>query len=75
LFAKIVFDSNITDEEINEACKLGAKYGIELILQPKMNQNTISFSDEVIEAILDKFLLKYKKVRVIPQVHKFINVK
>ena len=75
LFAKIVFDSNITDEEINEACKLGAKYGIELILQPKMNQNSISFSDEVIEAILDKFLLKYKKVRVIPQVHKFINVK
>ena len=74
-FVKIVFDSNITDEEINESCKLGAKYGVELILQPKMNGNVIGFSDEVIEAILDKFLTKYKKVRVIPQVHKFINVR
>lgn len=75
LFAKIVFDSNITDDEINKSCKLGAKYGIELILQPRMNGNSIGFSDEVIEVILDKFLSKYKKVRVIPQVHKFINVK
>lgn len=75
LFAKIVFDSNITDEEIENSCKLCAKYGIELILQPKMNGNNIGFSDEVIEIILDKFLSKYKKVRVIPQVHKFLNVK
>ena len=72
---EIVFDSNITDEEINESCKLGAKYGIELILQPKMNGNQIGFSDEVIDAVLDKFILKYKKVRVIPQIHKFINVR
>lgn len=75
LFAKVVFDSNITDKEIDESCKLCAKYGIELILQPKMNGNNIGFSDEVIEIILDKFLSKYKKVRVIPQVHKFLNVK
>lgn len=75
LFAKVVFDSNITDKEINESCKLCAKYGIELILQPKMNGNSIGFSDEVIEIILDKFLSKYKKVRVIPQVHKYINVR
>ena len=75
LFAKIVFDSNITDDEINKSCKLCAKYGIELILQPRMNGNVIGFSDEVIEVILDKFLSKYKKIRVIPQVHKFINVR
>ena len=75
LFAKVVFDSNITDKEIDESCKLCAKYGIELILQPKMNGNSIGFSDEVIEIILDKFLTKYKKVRVIPQVHKYINVR
>lgn len=75
LFAKVVFYSNITDEEINKASKLCAKYGIELILQPRMNNNKIGFSDEVIEIILDKFIQKYKKVRVIPQVHKFINVK
>ena len=75
LFAKVVFDCNITDEEINKSCKLCAKYGIELILQPKMNGNIVGFSDEVIEAVLDKFLTKYKKVRVVPQVHKFINVR
>jgi organic radical activating enzyme len=75
LFAKIVFDSNITEKEINESCKLGAKYGIELILQPKMNGNNLSLSNEMIEIILDKFLNKYRKVRVIPQTHKFIDVR
>lgn len=70
LFAKIVFDSNITEEEITNSCKLGAKYGIELILQPKTGQEQVKF-----ENILDKFLEKYKKVRLIPQVHKFLDIK
>ena len=75
LFAKIVFDKNITEDEINTCCKLGAKYGIELILQPKTNVNGIEPDIVFIEKILNKFLKKYKKVRLIPQVHKFLEVR
>lgn len=74
LFAKIVFDKNITDEEIIQACKLGAKYGIELILQPKMINDKMSVEKEFLIQTLDKFLEKYKKTRVVPQVHKFLDV-
>lgn len=75
LFAKIVFDSNITDEEIMQCAKLGAKYNIELILQPKMDYNKITVEHEKLQEILDKFLKKYKKVRLIPQVHKYLEIR
>lgn len=75
LFAKIVFDENITEDEINQCCKLGAKYNIELVLQPKMNGSKFSPKKEVIETVLNKFLKKYKKVRLIPQTHKFLDVR
>ena len=75
LFAKIVFDENITEDEINQCCKLGAKYNIELVLQPKMNGSKFAPKKEVIETVLNKFLKKYKKVRLIPQTHKFLNVR
>ena len=75
LFAKVVFDQNISDEEISQTCSLGAKHRIELVLQPKMNGNSIAVHPEFSELTLDKFLAKYKKVRLIPQVHKFLNLK
>ena len=75
LFAKIVFDSSITDEEINQCCKIGAKHNIELVLQPKMDKNGMQINPEYLEIVLDRFLKKYKKVRLIPQVHKFLNIK
>lgn len=74
LFAKIVFDSKITEDEINQCCKLGAKYNMEIILQPKTSNNIIETPIEHVELIFDKFLSKYKKVRLIPQVHKFLNI-
>ena len=58
LFAKVVFDNKINDIEIVKTCNLAKKYGVELILQP----------------ILNKFLKQYKNTRLIPQVHKFLNV-
>ena len=75
LFAKIVFDENITEHEIMQCCKLGAKHNIELVLQPKMIGEEMSINTEFVEKIFDKFLKKYKKVRVIPQMHKFLNVR
>ena len=75
LFAKIIFDENITEDEIMQCCKLGAKYNIELVLQPCMNEKQLSVSKDFIEEIFDKFLKKYKKVRLIPQLHKFLDLK
>lgn len=75
MFVKIVFDKNITEEEIIQCCKLGAKYGVELVLQPKMIDNELSVSRDFMESLLDKFLKKYKKVRLIPQVHKFLDIR
>lgn len=74
LFAKAVFDKNITDDEIFKMCNLCKKYGIELILQPKMNGNEMSIDSNFASQILDKCNVLYKNVRLIPQVHKFLNV-
>lgn len=74
-FAKVVFDDRITDEEIDLCAELAEKYDFELILQPKMNGMEFSVTPEFCEIIFDKFYSKYKKVRIIPQVHKFINLR
>ena len=74
LYAKVVFDLNITDDEIENICFLAKKYNIELILQPMMLGKTPSVSSEFMQLILDKSLKTYKRIRLIPQVHKFINV-
>lgn len=74
-FAKIVFDKNITNDEINVCANMGKKYGIELILQPKMNADKISVHDEFCQNILNRFLLLYPNTRLIPQVHKFLNIR
>lgn len=74
-FAKIVFNQKITNEEIQNSCSLAKKYGIELILQPEMIQDKMAVTSEFAASILDKFLDKYEKVRLIPQVHKFLDVR
>lgn len=75
-FAKIVFNENITEEEIKNCCELGKKYNIELILQPEFKPNgKLSITSDFASEILDKFLQNYEKVRLIPQVHKFLDVR
>ena len=56
-------------------CELGKKYGIELILQPEMVGDCMSVKSDFAAKVLDKFLEKYEKVRLIPQVHKFLDVR
>ncbi len=74
LFAKIIFDKNITNEEIENCIFLGEKYNLELILQPKMNGNEISVDSEFMIHVFNKFIEKYQHVRLIPQVHKFLDI-
>lgn len=74
-FAKIVFNQNITDEEIKNSCELAKKYNIELVLQPEMVADKFAVKVEFAEKVFDKFLTFYPNVRLIPQVHKFLNVR
>ncbi len=74
LFAKTVFDSNITEDEIQKMTELCKKYDIELILQPKMDGIKPSVDSKFMSEVLDKCIKIYPKTRLIPQVHKFIGV-
>lgn len=74
LFAKIVFDENILDDEISHCLKLAEKYNFPLILQPKTTGEQIAFNQEKIFEVFNKFLQVQPNTRVIPQVHKFLGV-
>ncbi len=74
LFTKVVFDENINDFEIHKITHLCKKFDIELILQPMMRGKTPVVNSEFMQSVLDKCLKIYPKTRLIPQVHKFIDV-
>ncbi|MBQ8669475.1 7-carboxy-7-deazaguanine synthase QueE [bacterium] len=74
-FAKIVFDEKITKEEISQCCNIAQKTGIELVLQPKMIGDKMSVTADFCNEILEKFTQKYPNCRLIPQVHKFLDVR
>lgn len=74
VFAKVVFDENITEYEICKTAMLCKKYDVELILQPKMDGQNLTVSSDFIQSTMDKFLEYYPRVRVIPQTHKFLNI-
>ena len=69
-FIKAVFDENISDDEIEKVAYLAKKYNTLLILQPKMPINKGLDLDN----IYNKFYKKYKNIRLIPQVHKYLNL-
>ena len=75
LFSKVVFDESITDDEIEHITNLARKHDIELILQPKSLGANVVPDIVFAEEIMDQFLAKYNRIRVIPQVHKFLNVR
>ena len=69
-FIKIVFDKNITQDEIDFCVKLAQKYNILIVLQPKMPMD----SEIDLIKIYDMFYEKYKNIQLIPQVHKYLNL-
>lgn len=74
IFAKIVFDENITDEEIAESVELAKDFELEIILQPRMLEDKMAVSSKFMQRTFEKFVKLYKNTRLIPQVHKFIDV-
>ena len=75
LFLKVVFDENITEEEITKTINLAKENNLEIILQPKMDGDDLKISHQGITNIYNKFVKEYTKIRLIPQVHKFLNVR
>lgn len=73
-YVKVVFDSKITREEVVETCDLARKYGFEIVLSPMMIGKKMSVDSTFVSKVFDEYLKCYNKVRVIPQVHKFIGV-
>ena len=70
VFIKVVFDKNIKDLEINECINLAKKHNNTIILQPKMPlDKDLNFMD-----VFNKFHSIYSNIRLIPQVHKFLNI-
>lgn len=74
LFAKAVFDKNITESEIYKMCNLCKKFDVELILQPMMRAEFLDCETRIMEQTLASCIKLYQKVRLIPQMHKFIGV-
>ena len=70
VFIKVVFDKNIIQEEIKFSAELAKKYGVLLILQPKMPMD----NDLELYEIYEKFYKLNREIRLIPQVHKFLNL-
>ena len=70
LFIKVVFNNKVSDDEIKETIKLAKKYNTLIILQPKMPME----NDLALINIFDKFYDLYQNVRLIPQIHKFLNL-
>ena len=75
LFIKVVFNEKITDEETDKILKLASKYNLPIILQPESNGNKIKNDIKTINKVFYKFRNQYKNVRLIPQVHKFLDAK
>lgn len=75
IFAKIVFDENIQNFEINECVDLGRQFEMELILQPKMDGYKIGVAKDKILEVFNNFTDKYSNTRLIGQVHKFFDIR
>ena len=74
IFAKVVFDGNITDEEIKECTRLAGKYDFELVLQPRMIDDKPAVRSDFAMSVFEKFVKLHKHTRLIPQMHKFLDI-
>jgi len=69
-FIKVVFDNNISNDEISNIVNMAEKYNSLIVLQPKMPLE----KNIMLEEIFNKFFNQHKNIRLIPQTHKFLNL-
>jgi len=75
LFLKVVFNEGITEDEINKTVEIASKYNLPVVLQPESRNGSVRNDANTINNIYYKFINKYENIRLIPQVHKFLNVR
>ncbi len=75
IFLKVVFDEKITKEEIEHTVNLAKSNNLLIVLQPKTDENILKLKTEFINKTFFDFVNLYSNVRLIPQVHKFLNIK
>ena len=75
IFLKVVFNSEITEDEIRKTIELAKKYKLMIVLQPEMSRDVLKIKANLVAEIYKKFVNEYNNVRLIPQVHKFLNFK
>lgn len=74
-FVKVVFDGTLTGDEIKKCAEICRNNDVPLVLQPVMLDNKLTLSEIELNDILNEFLNYYQNVRLIPQVHKFLNIR
>lgn len=72
IFAKVVFNDEITEDEIKNCIQLAKKHELELILQPQTKNNEIL--PKSTSKVFERFLSEYNHTRLIPQVHKYLGI-
>lgn len=75
IFVKIVIDKNYTKEEIQKVVKIISPYNLPLIIQPANYEDTSKMLEG--KALEDTFAFivdLYNNTRLIPQVHKYMNL-
>ncbi len=75
IFLKVVFNEKITEEEIISTINLAKENNLLIILQPQTENNKIITSSEMLYNIFSKYINLYKNIRLIPQVHKFMELR
>ena len=74
IYLKVVFDENITEQEITKTVDLANRNHLLIVLQPKMDGDKLNLKSDLIHDVFCKFAQRYNNVRLIPQVHKFLNL-
>lgn len=73
-FIKVVFDENIEKQEISEVIRIAKSHNLPIILQPKMIKNKFATNSDKLLEIFKIFHTIYPNSRLIPQMHKYLNI-
>ncbi len=73
-FIKVVYDENITKDEISQVIRIAKEHDLPLVLQPMMNKFNFSSDTTKLFEIFKIFYSIYPNTKMIPQMHKFLKL-